>query len=113
VFGLESDDEVLRKMHRRVVKCFLDVLVLLELRDNPLSGYDVISFVHKRFNVLLSSGTAYSCLYYLEREGLIRSEWARRKRVYKLTEKGQQRAKALLRMKNKILGLMVNLFLGQ
>jgi DNA-binding PadR family transcriptional regulator len=86
-------------MHRRIVKNFLDVLILMELLDNPLSGYDVISFIHKHFNVLLSSGTVYSCLYFLEREGLIRSEWIRRKRVYKLTEKGKQTVRTLLKMK--------------
>jgi DNA-binding PadR family transcriptional regulator len=112
VFGLESE-RILRKMHRRIVKFFLDVLILLELRDNPLSSCDVVSFINRRFNVVLSSGTAYSCLSFLEREGLIRSEWARRKKVYKLTEKGEQTVKALLKMKDKILGLVVNLFLGK
>jgi DNA-binding PadR family transcriptional regulator len=85
----------------------------MELGETSLSGYDVISFIHKRFGVLLSSGTVYSCLYFLEREGLIRSEWARRKRVYKLTEKGKQTVRTLLKMKDKILGLVVNLFIGK
>jgi DNA-binding PadR family transcriptional regulator len=111
VFGLES--EILRKMHRRIVKNFLYVLILLELMDNQLSGYDVISFIHKHFNVLLSSGAVYSCLYFMEREGLIRSERVRRKRVYKLTEKGKQTVRTLLKMKDKILGLVVNLFIGK
>lgn len=109
VFGLESD--ILRKMHRRIVKNFLDVSVLLELRTSSLSGYDVISLIHKRFNVLVSSGTVYSCLYHLEREGLIDGEWIQRKRVYTLTEKGKKTANALLHMKDKILGLILNLFI--
>jgi DNA-binding PadR family transcriptional regulator len=113
VFSLESEDEILRKMHRKMVKLFLDFLVLSELRNNSLSGYDVISFVRKRFDVLLNSDTAYSCLYFLEREGLISSEWINRKRVYKLTEKGEQTLRTLLKMKDKILGLVVNLFLSQ
>jgi DNA-binding PadR family transcriptional regulator len=110
---LESDDEILRRMHRRMVRFFLDVLVLSELRNRSLSGYDIISFVHQRFGVLLSPGTAYSCLNFLEREGLIESKWARKKRVYKLTVKGEQTVEALLRMKDRILGLVVNLFLGE
>jgi DNA-binding PadR family transcriptional regulator len=100
-------------MHRRIVKNFLDLLILIELEETSLSGYDIISFIHKKFDVLLSSGTVYSCLYFLEREGLIRSEWVRRKRVYKLTEKGRQTIKTLLKMKDKILGLVVNLFIGK
>lgn len=39
---------------------------------NPLSGYDVIMFVHKKFGILLSSGTVYSVLYSMERNGLVR-----------------------------------------
>jgi DNA-binding PadR family transcriptional regulator len=111
VFDLES--EILRKMHRRIVRNFLDVLILLELSEGPLSGYDVISLVHKRFGVLVSSGSVYSCLYYLERVGLVKGEWVQRRRVYKLTEKGNRTVKTLLKMKDKILGLVVNLFLGR
>lgn len=107
------EPEILRKMHKRIVRNFLDVSILLELKDSSLSGYDVISFVHKRFGVLLSSGTVYSCLYHLEREGLINGEWAQRKRVYKLTEKGNQRVKTLLKMQNKILALVANLFIDK
>jgi DNA-binding PadR family transcriptional regulator len=109
--SLESD--ILKKMHRRILKNFLDLLILIELEETSLSGYDVISFIHRRFDVLLSSGTVYSCLYFLEREGLIKSEWIRRKRVYELTEKGKQTVKTLLKMKDKILGLVVNLFIGK
>lgn len=107
------ESEILSKMNRKVVKHFLDVLVLLELRTRSLSGYDVISFLHKRFDVLVSSGTVYSCLYYLEREGLITGEWVQRKRVYTLTDKGKKTANALLRMKDKILGLVLNIFIAK
>ena len=78
-----------------------------------MSGYDVISYVHKRFDVLVSSGTVYSCLYNLEREGLIRGELIQRKRVYTLTEKGKKTADTLLHMKDKILGLILNIFIAK
>ena len=93
VFDLES--EILMKMNRRVVTIFLDVLILLKLRNASLSGYDIISYVHKRFDMLISSGTVYSCLYHLERDGLIKGELVQRKRVYMLTEKGRETAKTL------------------
>lgn len=92
---------------------FLDALILLELKESPLSGYDVISFVHKRFGVLVSSGTVYSCLYHLEREGLIKGEWFPRKRVYTLTDKGKKSANDLFHTKDKILTLVANLFKGK
>lgn len=110
VFDLES--EILMKMNRRVVTIFLDVLILLKLRNASLSGYDIISYVHKRFDMLISSGTVYSCLYQLERDGLIKGELVQRKRVYMLTEKGSETAKTLLSMRDKILGLVLNIVMG-
>lgn len=73
---------VLKKMYRRLVKAFLDVLVLSGLRNRAMSGYDVIAFIHSKFNLLVSSGTVYFLLYSLERDGLTKGEWTQRKRVY-------------------------------
>ena len=87
---------VLKKMHRRLVKTFLDVLVLSELRNQAMSSYDAIAFIHNKFRLLVSSGIVYSLLYSLERDGLIKGEWTQRKRVYTLTEKGEATIKAIL-----------------
>jgi len=100
---------VLKNMHRRIIKNFLDVLVLAELRNGPLSGYDVIAFIHNKFRLLVSSGTVYSMLYSLERDGLIAGVWNQRKRVYKLTGKGEETIKAIMNANNKIQYLMSSL----
>jgi len=103
------ESEVLKKMHRRIVKSFMDILILAELRNAPMSGYDVIAFVHNKFGILVSSGTVYSLLYSLERDGLIRGVWAKRKRVYELTEKGERNIEAIMNANDKIKALMTNL----
>jgi DNA-binding PadR family transcriptional regulator len=54
-----------------------------------ICGYDAIGYVYEKFGVLLSSGTVYSHLYALEREGLIISNYNAKTRVYELTEKGE------------------------
>jgi len=100
---------VLKKMHRRIIKNFLDVLVLAELRNGPLSGYDVIAFIHNKFRLLVSSGTVYSLLYSLERDGLIAGSWSQRKRVYKLTDKGEEMIKAIMNANDRIQYLMTSL----
>jgi len=100
---------VLKKMHRRIIKNFLDVLVLAELRNGPMSGYDVIAFIHNKFHLLVSSGTVYSLLYSLERDGLITGAWSQRKRVYKLTEKGEETIRAIMNANDKIQFLMTSL----
>jgi len=106
------ESEILMKMNRRIVRIFLDVLILLKLRNAPLSGYDIISYIHKRFDMLISSGTVYSRLYHLERDGLIKGELVQRKRVYTLAEKGRETVKTILGMKDKISGLVLNIVMG-
>ena len=41
--------EVLKEIRKRVVKSFLDVIILANLKDGgaPMGGYDVISFIKK------------------------------------------------------------------
>lgn len=106
------ESEVLREMQDRIVKSFLDMLILMELSKRPMSGYDVVVFIHRKFHILISSGTAYSHLYFLERKELVEGSWAQRKRIYKLTKRGKETVKTILNLKDKILGLMVNLFIG-
>jgi len=107
------EQKILDQMHKRIVKNFLDMVILMELRKHSMSGYDVIAFVHNKFRILLSSGTVYSILYFLERNGLIKGEWSQRRRVYTLTEQGKDNVKAFLEAKDKILGLFLNLFVGE
>jgi DNA-binding PadR family transcriptional regulator len=106
----ELDSKIPDQMYRRIITNFLDMVILMELRKRSLSGYDVISFAHNKFRILLSPGTVYSSLYSLERNGLVKGENTQRKRIYKLTEHGKEAAKTLSNKKNRILGLISNLF---
>ncbi len=85
------------------------MLVLAELRNGPLSGYDVITLIHDKFRVLVSSGTVYSLLYALERDGLVTGAWNQRKRVYILTQKGEENIKAIMSANDEILYLVSSL----
>ncbi|MEM3622663.1 MAG: PadR family transcriptional regulator [Candidatus Bathyarchaeia archaeon] len=108
--GERLEGKILKKMHERIIKNFMDIIILAELRNGPLSGYDVISFIHNKFHLLVSSGTVYSLLYSLERNGLIEGTWNERKRVYQLTEKGRKTIETILsandKIKNFITGLL-------
>lgn len=109
----DLESKILDQMHRRIVLNFLDTVILMELRKRSLSGYDVINFVHNKFHMLISTGTVYSNLYFLERNELVRGELDQRRRVYTLTEQGKETVKAFLNSKDKILGLVLNLFIGE
>jgi DNA-binding PadR family transcriptional regulator len=103
------EGKILKKMHERIIKNFMDIIIMTELRNNSLSGYDVISYIHNKFNLLVSSGTVYSLLYSLERNGLVEGVWEERKRVYKLTQKGEKTIITLLGASDKIKGFMANI----
>ena len=107
--GERVEGRILKKMHERIIKNFMDIIIMAELRNGSLSGYDVISYIHNKFNLLVSSGTVYSLLYSLERNGLVEGAWDERKRTYKLTEKGQKTIETILNANDKINGFMTSL----
>jgi DNA-binding PadR family transcriptional regulator len=109
VCGGKLERKVLKEMHERIIKNFMDIIILAGLKTGPLSGYDVISFIHNKFHLLVSSGTVYSLLYSLERNGLIEGTWNERKRVYKLTEKGEETIETILGASDKIQNFITSL----
>ncbi len=113
VNGEKSEARIIKKMNERVIKSFLDIIIMAELRNGPISGYDIICYIHNKFGFLASSGTVYSLLYSLERNGLIEGTWMERKRVYKLTEKGAKTIETILNSQDKIKGFLSTILKGQ
>jgi DNA-binding PadR family transcriptional regulator len=110
ILGSEKlEGRILKKMHERIIKNFMDIIIMAELRTGPLSGYDVISYIHNKFHLLVSSGTVYSLLYSLERNDLVEGTWNERKRTYKLTEKGEKTIETILNANDKIKNFMANI----
>lgn len=104
---------VAREFYERLIKSFMDVIVLKELKNgNPISGYDMIALIQKRFHILVSSGTVYSLLYSMERNGLIEGMMTSRKRVYRLTEKGKETLENISDFSNEI-PLFIKSILGK
>lgn len=86
-----SKNSVEKTLQKRFIKNFMDLLILLEISRTPLiGGYDIIVVFQRKFNLFISPGTVYSTLYRLERDGLIKGEDRKRKRVYVLTSKGEE-----------------------
>lgn len=103
------EGKVLKRMHEKIIKNFMDIIILAEVKKRPMSGYDVISYIHNKFHLLVSSGTVYSLLYKMERNGLIEGTWNERKRVYAPTEKGEKTIKTILNANDKIKNFITNL----
>jgi len=89
---LKERAEQHRFMQERVVKGFLDIVVLKLLQAGPKWGYEIISEIRDKYGVSLSAGTTYPLLYSLDEQGLVEGTWEAQKkrgrRVYKITRKG-------------------------
>ncbi|TFH22837.1 PadR family transcriptional regulator [Candidatus Bathyarchaeota archaeon] len=95
--GEKSEARIIKKMHERVIKTFMDTIILAELQNGSISGYDVISFIHNKFGFLASSGTVYSLLYSLERNDLWSKESGlNEKESINLPKKAQKLSRPLL-----------------
>ena len=102
--------KISKEMRERLIRDFMDSIILKELRTGVnLSGYDVMSLFNRRFRMLLSSGSVYSTLYAMEREGLVVGTVNDRKRVYKLTKKGEEKIQSILRNLDGILSFIRSL----
>ena len=99
--------KILKKMQRSIVTNFLDTIILAELKKSgPLSGYDLMDSVHRKFDFLISPGTVYSLLYSMERKGLVKGVRAQTKRMYVLTDKGVETINGILMSKEEIQGFI-------
>jgi DNA-binding PadR family transcriptional regulator len=82
-------------MDAEQLKGHLDGLVLAVIASEPKHGYAVIEALKARSQgrLDLPEGTVYPALHRLERSGLLASEWSktgRRRRVYRLTARGER-----------------------
>lgn len=98
--------EIPKDLHVKIVKSFMETFILAQLRENAMSGYDIIASIHEKFGVMVSSGTVYTRIYRMERDGLIEGNTDEKKRIYMLTEKGKKTIEAVLNAKKQILRLV-------
>ena len=99
-------------MYNRFLKEFMDVLIMVKMREGETSGYDIINYFHQKFDFLVSPGTVYSVLYSMERDGLIKARGMDRKRVYTLTPKGEATVKTIRQSSQVLEGILTGLLKG-
>ncbi|MGD6853113.1 MAG: PadR family transcriptional regulator [Candidatus Bathyarchaeia archaeon] len=76
--------------HERMIRAFLDILILVKLEHKSMNGYEITAFIIKKFGITISTSVVYSTLYSMERDGLVKGDCNRRGRVYELTSKGNK-----------------------
>ncbi len=98
------ENKIVRNVRREMIKHFLDIIVMNNIKlRGPLSGYDIMETVQAEFNFMMSSGSVYSLLYCLEREGLLRGVFVNQKRIFSLTDEGKEHIETVVQSKEEIL----------
>ena len=98
-----------KKVEERIVKKSLDIIVFKAVKEEPLSGYDIVLLIRRKFGVKLSAGTVYSLLHSLEKKGLIEAN-SLLPRCYMLTEEGEETLNVITTMQSSIRTLNSNIF---
>jgi DNA-binding PadR family transcriptional regulator len=64
--------------------------ILALLNKKPLYGWEIPDLIEKNFNFRPGKITPYRVFYRLEADGFVKSEMNERRRIYKITAKGQE-----------------------
>ncbi|MDD1703339.1 MAG: response regulator [Methanoregula sp.] len=72
-----------------VVKKSLEPVVL-SLLDKPISGYDIVHEIHRRYNVLIPQARIYTYLYDLEQKGYLVMKTSGKSKLYSPTDAGRK-----------------------
>jgi len=97
VRNLSGEDRA-KTLEMGLARSLLDIIILSFLVEGPLHGYMINVKFRKAFGHGLSASTIYPLLYTLEEKGYIEGEWKgksrRKRRVYSITRKGEERLAA-------------------
>jgi DNA-binding PadR family transcriptional regulator len=76
------------KIEERMVRAFLDVVILRMLLNYPMTGYEIEGCILKKFKVKISTNVVYTKLSSMEREALVKCTQNGHSRIYEVTANG-------------------------
>ena len=78
----------------RILALNMKFIILQLLKKTPMHGYQLAKAIEQHFNKAPSMGTLHPSLLKMEKDGLVRGygniEYARYKKIYSITDKGEQ-----------------------
>jgi len=80
----------LNRLYEHNTKGNLWIYILSLLKQERTHAWNLQTIIEKKFGFKPGRITAYRVLYRLEEEGLVKSETKDRRRVYQITNKGQE-----------------------
>jgi DNA-binding PadR family transcriptional regulator len=69
------------------------IYILSLLKERELYGWEISSLIEKKFSFRPGLITPYRVLYRLETDGFVKSGLKERRRIYKITKKGEEELK--------------------
>jgi DNA-binding PadR family transcriptional regulator len=75
-------------IEERLVRAFLDVLILQTISRKPMTGYELDNYILKKLKLDIGPNVIYTKLSSLERQNLITCTSYGRGRIYMLTKSG-------------------------
>ena len=94
-------------------RAFIETLILWIIHSQPLHGYEVRKKIEKvtTGNYIPKPGAVYTILRRMEKKGLLTSQWKKKaekrdRRVYSITEKGENLLKNRLKTMKKRIKLL-------
>jgi DNA-binding PadR family transcriptional regulator len=105
-----SKKRAVKKMRDQIIKKHVDIIILKSLSIESLSGYGVITLVHREYDVLLGAGMVYHQLHSLEKGQLIRAKAVKGAKHYVLTKKGEEFLKVITENRAVLRNMSDNLF---
>lgn len=101
-------------IEEKIIKNFTDLLILKHIQKKPLiSGYEILNYLRRKFDVPFSPGTIYSTLYSLERHGLIKNDGNEIGRTYELTNEGRKMMDGTTETRKRIQQVLVDIAVGE
>ena len=85
----ELEKQIYDMVQDKVIKQFVDLIILSALKQRKMSGYDIVLLIKKKYALNVSPGTVYQHLYSMERKGLLVAIPAEHKMTYELSHLGK------------------------
>ena len=90
---LEIENPEINLSMQNIVKNNLEIIILSMLSEKAMCGYDLIKDIFTEYNVYLSQGTLYPCLYNLKEKGIVQAKHSKnnmRTKRYFITSEGKR-----------------------
>jgi DNA-binding PadR family transcriptional regulator len=99
-----------KRIENRIIEKHLDIILIKALEKEPLSGYGVISLVHREYGVLVGSGRVYNLLRSMEKKRIVKAIQVRKGKYYILDTKGQEMLEIITRNRKRMIKTVLTVF---